>query len=327
MNYKNLSKIFLLPLMIDSLYADEILYNNYLNISQDSSKNAIMVGATTATAKGYSAILSNPAGLSTNANIAIYTKTTQTDKNIDKTTTIGSTQFDNQISTGILYDSFALEYKLEDYVALGGAYGLESRYGLFSVGASYLFDISQRADSENSKDTLNDDEYMTGDYGTIGLMWQKSFVNEDNFYAIYIGASKKMSGKSSVDRTINISIPISPEKMSFGLGLETNIYATSVLVTFDIFKESWLSSTEVRNGTAYALKWLITEKLAIAGGISNQTNDGNSLGDIQTFGGGIEFGFSIIQLNVSFLRREIADIDGSDYLTEDSTHIDAVIVF
>ncbi len=323
MNYKNLSKIALLMLVADSLFATPVLlYKNYLNQSFDSSKNSIMAGATTATAKGYSAILSNPAGLSSNENITIYLRTTTTNREDADAKPIVETNLGDQASIGFLYDYFALELKPDDYITGGAAYGYESQYGLFSAGVSYLSDITDRDDSSN----LGDDEYATGDYGTVGLMWQKSFIDENNFYAIYFGISKKMSGQHEGSGNERV-IPISPEKLSFGLGLETNVFDTSVLFTLDSSEESWKSSPETLSSTAFGIKWLIGEKFAIGGGMNTQTYSGGKLDGIDTFGAGVEFGFSIFHFNIAGLSRTVNDENNDVYLTEESIHLDVAFVF
>ena len=168
------------------------LYKGYINSTFDSAKNSIMGGATTATAKGYSAMLSNPAGLSTNYNAAIYARIiggsiTDSDDN-----SLPDIDPGDHAALGVLYDSFGVEYKVDDHIIGAGAYGYESEYGLFSVGASYLVDqtdLTKRNDSP-----VQDDEFATGDYLTYGIMWQKSFIDEEDFYALYFGMSHKNSG-------------------------------------------------------------------------------------------------------------------------------------
>jgi len=323
MNYRGLSKLAFLIFLTDSLSADPaLLYKNYLNQTYDSSKNSIMGGATTATAKGYSAILTNPAGLSTNANMTLYFKTVAGEKTDQDSVKISDINPEDNLAVGFLYDEFAIEYKLDNYIALGGAYGLDTRYGLFSLGASYLMDQTDR-DGESA---TSDDEFATGDYPIVGTMWQKSFVDEDDFYSVYFGFSYKMSGQHTSSGNTKI-IPVSPEKLSYGIGLETNIFDTSLLFTFDMTEESWKSSSEKLSGTAYGLKWLIGEKFAIGGGMNSQTFSGSKLKDINSVGAGVEFGFWVMHFNVSYLQRTVNDTSGEVYLTEDSAHIDAVLVF
>ena len=331
MNPKHITNLALLSFMSTTLYsADSVfLYNNYLNITHESSKNAIMVGATTATAKGYSAVLTNPAGLSTHANTSIYTRTTTTKTTADNDEKITETKPLNQITVGAIYNSYVVEYKLDDHIAMGAAYGYESKYGLFSVGASYLYDMTTRTtveDAQDAKETSND-EYATGNYTTIGFMWQKTFITADRFYAVYFGMSRKSSGQYSGDSGNQNIIPISPKKVSYGLGLETNLMQTSVLVTMDYFEESWFSHDETRSGTAYGLKWLLTHKLSVGGGMSYQTNDGNLLGDIDTIGGGIEYSFFGVHLNGSVIQRTVYLSTGSLYLVDDSMHLDVALSF
>ena len=331
MNFKNITKITFSLLLTGSAYAKEsiFLYNNYLNINNESSKNAIMVGATTATAKGYSAILTNPAGLSTHANTALYVKTTMTQTVADNNEKITATKPANQLTFGAIYNSYVIEYKLDDYIAMGAGYGYESRYGLFSVGASYLYDTTQRTtveNAQNAKETSND-EYATGNYNVIGFMWQKTFITQDRFYGIYLGMSRKSSGKYDGNSGNPNIIPISPLKVSYGLGLETNVLGRSVLVTMDYFKESWLSHSETRSGMAYGAKILLANKFSIGGGMSNQTNSQNRLGDIKTIGGGIEYSIFNLHFNGSYLKRTLNLANGDLYLTDDSAHLDVAISF
>jgi len=328
MKLQQITKLSLLVMFVDTLSGDTFLQNNYSDISYDSSKNAITVGATTATAKGYSAILSNPAGLSSHANASVYTKTvlitttTQNDEKITQATPA------NQVSVGVIYDSLAIEYKLDDYVAFGAGYGYETRYGLFSIGGTYLMDTSSRTTIDNGDASeLEDDKYVTGDYAVFGLMWQKTFVMQDKFYGVYLGYSHKGSGKYDGSEGNPNIIPISPLRVSYGLGVETNIYSSSVLMTVDYFEESWLSHSETRTGIAYGLKWHLLNKLALGCGMSTQTNNDNLLGDMDTLGGGIEYSILGLHFNASYLQRKTYKSDGSLYLTDDSAHLDVALSF
>ncbi|SFV75280.1 hypothetical protein MNB_SM-3-8 [hydrothermal vent metagenome] len=313
---------------VSSLYAtqSEFVYNNYWSINDNSSKNAIMVGATTATAKGYSAILTNPAGLSSNANIALYSRTSVTTTTAENNEKLTQTKAQNQLAFGALYRSFGIEYKLDDYVALGMGYGYESKYGLFSIGATYLIDTTKRA-TENATKETSSDEYATGNYSIIGMMWQKSFITPKHFYAIYLGISRKSSGKYSGNSGNQHIIPISPIKMSYGVGFETNIYKTSILLTMDHFTETWKSHNEERIGNAFGAKWFIFDKFSVGGGMSFQTNKNNPLGDINTLGVGVEYSIFNLHLNGSYTQRKTYRQNGDFYLKDEGAHLDVALTF
>jgi len=313
-------------LLSTALYGGEsmLVYNNFMNLGLADAKNAIMGGATTATAKGYSAILSNPAGLATNHNITIYTKTVYVDRQSESGgETIKEFKPENQIAVGGLYDYLAVEYKLDDYVAGGFGYGLESDYGLFSLGISYLSDLTDIT----KLDETADNEFATGDYMTLGFMWQKTFLSSEDFYTVYFGVSQKASGEYSGSKDVNMAL-ISPEKLSYGLGLETNIFSTSVLVTVDSYSKSFKSTSASADGLAYGVKWMLWEKFAIAGGMCNETySSAGDLDSVDSFGGGVEFGFWWFHFNASYLNRAVTFKDNAKNLKEDSMHLDISMVF
>lgn len=313
----------LLLFSVELFSETSILYKGYFNKSYADAKNSIMAGATTATAKGYSAMLSNPAGLSTNYNIVLYTRTVAMNSTDSDGVDLPSTNPADHISAGALYDSFGLEYKVDDYFIAAGAYGFESNYGLFSIGVSYLSDqtnITLKADSQNQND-----EFATGDYLSYGLMWQKTFVGLDDYYAIYVGLSHKNSGQYTGEINTNI-IPVSASRTNYGIGFETNLGSGSILVTLDMSNEYWQSVSETLSGMSYGLKWLIGEKFAIGAGMSNQTFSGSVFSDIQTIGTGVEFGFLGIHTNIGATQRSINDANGV-YLEELSAHLDIALAF
>jgi len=314
-----------LTCILGASHADIVpVYNNWINSSFAGSKNAITAGATTATAKGYNAILSNPAGLSTNYNVALYAKTVTVERKDNDGNAI--TKYDNMgtnLSIGILYDSFAIETRLNDYVVFGGAYGYESSYGLFSIGASYLMDQTDITDNGD----ISNKEFATGDYSTVGLMWQKSFIDEDDFYALYFGLSTKSYGNYSGTTQPGVNLKYSsPKRTSYGLGFETNVFTTSVLVTYDISKEEGQGGVTL-DGTSYGIKWLIAEKFALAGGISNQTFSDGELDTIETIGAGVEFGLWGLQSNLSATQRTINAKQVTNNLSENAIHLDVAFVY
>ena len=308
-----------------SLYAeDSILYKGYINLSYDSAKNSILGGSTTATAKGYSSILSNPAGLSTNYNIAVYTKTVMGSTTDSDNKEVYVANAADHIAVGALYDSFGVEYKLDDYIVGGGAYGYESKYGLFSIGLSYLVDQTDLSQKDTGS-AVQRDEFATGDYITYGLMWQKSFIDLDDYYSVYVGLSHKNSGKYTGAGNPNI-VPVSASKTSYGLGFETNVFTTSVLVTLDMSNEYWQSVGETLSGLSYGVKWMMGDKFALGVGLNSQTFSGAILKDIQTAGVGVEFGFWKIHTLAAFTQRTVNDNNGV-YLTQQAAHLDLAFAF
>lgn len=302
------------------------IYNYYLDITYDSAKNSIMGGATTATAKGYSAMSSNPAGLSTNYNATIYARIVgggQTDIADDSLPDISP---DDHAALGLLYNSFAVEYKVDDHIIGSGAYGYESEYGLFSIGVSYLLDQTDLTKKNDSP--VQDDMFATGDYLTYGIMWQKSFIGEEDFYALYFGISHKNSGKYEgdvIDGGTTV-VPVSPSRTSYGIGLETNVFDTSVLFTLDMSEEFWQSIGDTLSGMSYGAKWMINQKFAIVGGLSNKTFSGSKFKDTQVVGLGLEFGFLGFHTNTAFTQRKVNVLDGGT-LTQQALHLDVAFTF
>ena len=319
-----LKSLAILLLMNGSLYSGTIpLYNGYLNMTYMNAKNAMMANATTATTKGYAAMLSNPAGLSTNYNATLYVRSVTGTVTDSDGTTLPDIKLNDQFSVGLLYDSFGIEAKSDDYLIGGAAYGYETRYGLFSVGLSYLYDSTDLTQKDIK--AVQTEQFATGNYSSYGFMWQKSFIDEEDFYAIYLGYSHKNSGKYTGGSNSTV-IPASPSKTSYGIGLETNIFDTTLLVTYDKSTEYWQSIDDELIGTAYGLKWMINQKFAIAGGANIQTFSTSTLKDIQTAGIGIEFGFLGIQTETAFTHRVVNGTQDV-YLTEDALHLDVALTF
>ena len=171
-------KILLAGLLATTLYgADDqkeiLLENSWINIGYSNAKDVMLSGATTATAKGYSALFTNPAGLSTNYAAGLYMRSAQVEhKNstgaLDEESALATTKEidagDNS-AIGLFYKSFIIESKADIHNALGFAYGMETNYGLFSLGFNYV------TDETNVENYL---DHGTGDYYTVGFQWQKS---------------------------------------------------------------------------------------------------------------------------------------------------------
>lgn len=333
---RNFMKLTLLLAASVSLYAEDIVvYDNWLNNSFQASKNSIMGGATTATAKGYSALVANPAGLSSNSNSTVYVRTTNVEKTNNDNQIFKIYSPEDSYAAGALYNSLAIEVRPNDYVLLGAGYGYETKYGLFSVGLSYMLEQTDLTQSDET--VLSDKEFVDGNYYTLGLMWQKSFVDKDDFYAIYLGLSTKASALYKGSKREDLKIEyMSPKRTSYGIGIETNIFDTSLLLTTDIFSESGISQST--SGVSHGVKLMLGDKLAIAAGISNQTfNSGNTVSsssletvqwkDFQMSGAGVEIGFLGIHLNVSATHRVANASLEINNLVEDAIHVDVALTF
>lgn len=318
-------------LAANSVYGELVpKYNSYTSLTYDSAKNAILGGATTATAKGYAALNSNPAGLSTNYNATLYFKTvagttygtTDTASDVE----LASIDPGEQVSAGIMYDSFAVEYKVDNYIAAGGAYGLESVYGLFSLGISYTADQTDFNTIAMEESTIDKVQAATGDYLSYGFMWQKTFLDEEDFYALYFGYSYKNSGQAD-SRDGESTIITSPSRRKIGFGLETNMFDTSLLVTMDIINEFWQTASveEDMSGIAYGVKWMIGHKFAIGGGLYTQTFSNSRLIDGETIGVGIEWGFLGMHIMPSYTMRTINYDMGS--FDDEAFHLDVALTF
>lgn len=322
---ENLKILALLALIATSIKAEDVIINNhYFNASYDSAKNSILGGATTATAKGYSAMSSNPAGLSTNYNTTVYVRTIIGDTLDEEDIAVTSSEPADHLAIGALYNSFGLEYKTDDHIVAGGGYGYESKYGLFSAGISILIDLTNLAEKENSP--VQRDEFATGDYLTYGLMWQKSFVGLDRYYALYFGLSHKNSGKYAGDTNTANVFPVSPSRTSYGFGFETNLDTSSILFTLDMSNEYWQSVSESLSGVGYGIKWLIDENLAVGIGVNEKVFSGSILKDIQTNALGVEYGINGVHLNIGYTNRIIND-DTGVYLTDNAVHLDIAYTF
>jgi len=310
-----------------------IAYFGYSTMSYANSKESILAGATTATAKGYNALLTNPAGLSTNECWAIYARTAIVQKKTGESDRVDEDQIilsenaaSEYIAGGVIFDSFAIETRPSDYIAGGYGFGIESQWGLFSFGMSIYQDQTDMViDTEIGPTFDQNNEFAMGDHYNFGFMWQKTFLSPDDFYGFYFGVSYKTSGKNETKSEYIIS---SPKEMGIGIGFSTNFIGTTLMVTSDYKKEEWDSINETLTGIAVGIKWMIFEGFAIGTGINKQTFDGSSTFDtIDTMAFGIELNIWKIGTNISVMRKDINALDGSTYLEEDSAHVDLYITF
>ena len=304
---------------------DVVAYQGYINESFYSAKNSIMGGATTATAKGYSALSSNPAGLSSNYNIVVYARTYKGSTNDADGNELNTIDSGDHSVVGALYNSFGVEVKNNDYVLGGGAYGYESDYGLFSVGVSYLYDVTDLTQKDNNP--IQTEEFATGNYLTYGVMWQKTFIDLDDFYAIYVGMSHKNSGRYSGDSQNGLIVPLSVSRTNYGMGVETNVGWSSVLVTLDYSKEYWQTFNESLSGLSYGLKWMFTDKFAIAGGYGHKTFSKAIFKETKFAGVGLEFGFWKLHSVVGLTDRWVYDQAGNAVIEQPVVHVDLALAF
>lgn len=331
---KNIFKAsFLTTLLYSSLYcaSDYVpIYNIFKNLTYEDSKNSITAGANTATAKGYAALGSNPAGLSTNYNATVYLKTLVAG---DITNSDGVTKDieTGKFALGAIYDSYAVEVAPDNYLLFGAAYGRESIYGLFSIGFSYKSDQTKLGDVDQTQgDNIDKIESATGDYLTYGLMWQKTFLTGEDFYAFYFGYSYKNSGLNTSNKDVNLPYR-SASRRNIGLGFETNVYDTTILFTLDFANEFFQTAdTQGKkpsaSSTAIGVKWMIGHKFAIGLGQNSQTFSDSLITDIQTSGLGIEYGIWDFHIMPSFTNRITNTKDG-EYSQENAAHIDLAYTF
>lgn len=300
---------------------DVLLENSWMNVGYSNAKDAMLSGATTATAKGHSSLFSNPAGLATNYAWGAYIKgsvinhqnSTGTDNNLATTKEV----LPNETAvSGIFYKSLVLEAN-SAHIAVGLGYGYESRFGLFSLGANYLWDQT------------NEENYLTlatGDYYTAGFQWQKTFVDSSDFYAVYFGASMKGQGvKEFTDEQI---VRISPVVQKIGLGLETNLGTTTLLLTYDLSRESWNHIDDQLNTQAYGLKLMLLNGLSFGAGMSQGGYITDvDLKDSSTYSAGLEFSLWKVNAAVAYLAKEITNSAGDVYIKEDMALADISIAF
>ncbi|MCK5294091.1 MAG: hypothetical protein KAJ49_05515 [Arcobacteraceae bacterium] len=329
-NFKKLLLKSLLSISIlsSSLYsADDrvLLENAWINIGYSNAKDAMLSGATTATSKGYSALFTNPAGLSTNYALGLYLRTgqlehknstgaTEEDSSLAKTSEVVAS---DNLAIGIFYKYLLVESKANIHNALGLAYGFETNYGLFSLGFNYVIDATS---VENYKD------FGTGDYQTVGLQWQKSFVGIDDFYAFYFGFSKKGQGISKFEGE-NI-YRVSPLVQRIGFGFETNVFTTTALVTYDITSQSWHHLDDTLDTTALGLKWMIFDGFSVALGMSqSEYTTKVNLKENSTISFGLEFAAWSTNIAIAALQKEVLDGTNDVYIQENSIHADISFAF
>ena len=318
---------FILVLSSSSYAADErvLLENAWVNIGYSNAKDAMMAGATTSTGKGYSALFTNPAGMSTNYAVGLYLRSGQLQHKNSTGAISGSsslaktdeTLFADNLAIGIFYKYLILEKKSNIHTALGAAYGLETNYGLFSLGVNYVKD-------DTSLDNYKD--FGTGDYYTGGFQWQKSFIGIDDFYAFYFGFSKKGQGVSqfSGEKIYRVS----PIVQRIGFGFETNVYSTTALVTFDIVSQSWSHLSDTLDTKSLGIKWMASDSFSLALGLSKSDYSTQvNLKDSTTVSFGIEFAAWKTNIAIAALNKEVLDNANDVYIQEDSIYADISFAF
>jgi hypothetical protein len=322
MKFKYLLLILLFSSISLSAESKVLLKHKWQNISYENAKDSIMAGATTATAKGYSALLSNPAGLGSNYAVGLYARATIAQRSIDNDTTINDKLGEGEEAIGLFYKHFIVEKATDVHTAMGFGYGYETNYGLFSLGVTRVKDETTGFDTEG-----NSLERGTGDYDVYGFQWQKSFIGIEDFYAVYFGYAVKGLGLNlSTQRHVGV---VSPLVKKLGVAFETNIYSSSILISYDKADESW-QGDDALVGTisyvGYGLKWMVWDGFAISLGQNTGTYSGNAgIKDVVTQGAGIEISFW--QVNVS-IAATVKETTMDSYIVKDeSAHVDISFAF
>jgi len=326
---KYLLKLSTVLLLVTAGYGDSnefLLKNGWDNINYSTAKNAMMSGATTATAKGYSALLTNPAGLATNYALGFYltgsdvehkspTGLTSDSEDLVKTNEI---KMADNSGFGLFYKYFNIEKKTDIHTAIGLAYGYESNYGLFSLGYTKVKDDTT---------ATNYMDFGTGDYQIAGFQWQKSFINLDSFYALYFGYSQKGQGVKQIDGEKVVAV--SPKVQKIGFGVETNVFSTTMLFTIDKSSQTWNHLADTLDTTALGIKWMIFDGFSTAIGISSGTYTTNleQLKDQTTISFGIEVAVWKVNIAVAALQKEVKNDAGNIYNQENSLHADISFAF
>ena len=329
-NLKNLvlKSLLSISILTTSLYAQDdqkLLENAWINIGYSNAKDTMLSGATTATGKGYSTLFTNPAGLATNYAVGLYYSDVQLEHKNDTGSTNENTSLaktsevnigDNP-TFGLFYKYLVLESKAKVHNALGLAYGLETDYGLFSLGVNVVKDATTE---ENYKD------YGTGDYNTVGFQWQKSFVDIDNFYAFYFGFSKKGQG---VQKLEDVQIyRVSPIVQRIGFGFETNLFTTTILVSLDQTTQTWKHLDDSLSTKAIGIKWVPFSGFSIGLGHSSSDYTTDVIFDSATTNSiGLEFGLWQANIAIAVLQKEVLDKAGNVYIQENSMHADISFAF
>jgi len=324
---KVLNSFIFVSFFVTSLYSAQnkqvLLKNIWDNIGYSNAKNVMLSGATTAVGKGYSSLFTNPAGMATNYAVGIYASSVALEHNNEMGAGKNNLATTKEIKGndipryGIFYKYLALEVQKDVHQAIGFAYGLETSFGIFSLGANIVKD---KTTIKNYKD------FGRGDYKIVGFQWQKSYIDVDGFYAFYFGYSKKSQGvKKQPGELIYTSSPI---VQRLGLGFETNIYSTTVLLSLDQSSQSFKNIDDKLDITAIGIKWMIFDgfSLAVGHSVGKYSTDLN-LDDYTTDSFGFELGLWQINLAAALLHKEVNDKKGKLYEEENSLHIDISIAF
>jgi len=293
------------------------------DINYESTKNTAMAGATTATTKGYSALFINPAGLSSNYAVGIYAKAS----NVTHSNNSGSGEEDDQVVTeevafgdgmaiGLFYKYLVAEVFSDRYSAVGFGYGIDTRFGLFSLGLSQYKD-----------DTLDTNyrKYGKGDFKTYGFQWQKSFIGIDGFRAWYVGLSVKEQGVN-IDHKDTLLVTTSPLIKRLGVGYETNIGTHTMLFTFDRQEQSFLDISDTLLINAVGWKWIMGDGFALSAGMEKGTYQNSLFKDRTNIGLGMEFVLWQMNFGLSANIKEVNNEEGL-YSKDEVLHIDFAIAF
>ena len=326
MKNRYIKSVLILNLLSVSLYAEQILMeNSWVKIGYSNAKDAMVSGATTATGKGYSALYTNPAGLSTNyalglnigaATIEHKNSTGSTNDDNSLTTTKQTEMIDNS-NIALFYKGFIINIKPKVHKAIGYGYGFETSYGLVSLGFNYVKD-------DTTVDNYRD--FGTGDYYTLGLQWQKSYIGLDDFYAFYAGFSKKGQGVRTIsgEQVGNAS----PIVQKIGLGIETNMFSSTILLSLDMTQQTWTHITDSLDTQAVGLKWMMFDGFSLGLGASQSTyNTDVDLDSATTLSVGFEFAAWKTNVAIAAVQKEVQNKAGKVYSQDDSIHADISFAF
>ena len=326
MKTKYIKILLIANIFATSLFADQILLENaWANIGYSNAKDAMVSGATTASGKGYSALYTNPAGLSTNYAVGVTIHASSVDHqnatgSLNDSNALATTkQIEpaDDVSVELFYNSLMVDIQPNIHKTLGYAYGLETDYGLFSLGMNYVMDDT---DVENYQD------FGTGDYYTLGFQWQKSFINIEDFYGLYFGFSKKGQGIHIIDgEQVAIASAIIQK---IGFAVETNVFSSTILVSLDLSQQSWNHISDTLDTQAIGIKYMMFDGFTIGLGYSKGTyNTEVDLSENTTMSAGVEIGLWKTNIAIAALSKEVLNKAGDVYSKDDSLHIDISFAF
>lgn len=262
------------------------------------AKNAMMAGAVTATAVGYSSLYVNPAGLAYASTSIEYNSGAR--------------------GAGGTYGNFAASAK--DVYSIGAGYEM---FGI-AIGATYIYD--EQDIDENPVD------YSPGNHYIVGVKYTYTYTDMEDMWRISFGSSFKSSGKNESEDS-NI-IYISPQKINIGMSISTNIGYTSTILFSEEYKmESFQSIDDEISTTASGVKWMYSPEssklqFAVANGYSYKEYKNNTtFKAIKEATIGVELGYGSLGMNISYGTKVTLRNDSTDDAKESYTLIDVYYLF